>query len=200
MVADLVKPGGDIVADITDGAAAKLHMAVGISGECAELADAINYASLTNTKIDEENVMEEIGDLLFFIEGAFYEIGRSSLHLEENAARVYSESECKYYKAHKDGFTKSNPMCIFDIMIVKAGDFLDLVKKHAIYGKELDEQKYLQELCGVRYSLGVFCAYCGYSIDKCREKNILKLVKGDKARYKEGKYSNKAAQERADKQ
>jgi len=204
MVADLVKPGGDIISDMSGEAAAKLHMAIGISGECGELADAINYASITKTKVDEENVIEEIGDILFYVEGALYELDMSSFYFEGTEVvatyeDLYAESGCKYYKAHKDGLTQSNPMCIFDIMSVKAGDFLDLVKKHAIYAKELDERKYTETLCGVRYFLGIFCAYCGYSIDKCREANMMKLLKGDKARYKDGKYSNEAAQNRADK-
>lgn len=207
MVADLVKPGGDIISDMSGEAAAKLHMAIGISGECAEIADAISYAALHSKPVDEENIIEEIGDILFYIEGALYEIGESSIFFEGDSAisqrtykEVYAKSGCKYYKAHKEGLTKSNPSCIFDIILIKAGDFLDLVKKHAIYAKDLDEKKYAETLCGVRYFLGVFCAYCGYSLDKCREANMMKLLKGDKARYKDGKYSNKAAQIRADKQ
>lgn len=69
MVAALAKPGADIVASLTPEKAHLLHMAVGIAGEAGELLDAIKKAVVYNKPLDLENVVEELGDLEFYMEG-----------------------------------------------------------------------------------------------------------------------------------
>ena len=79
MVAALVKPGADIAFDITPSQAHLLHMAVGIAGEAGELLDAIKKHVIYQKPLDEENVVEELGDLEFYLEGL-----RSALLLTRN--------------------------------------------------------------------------------------------------------------------
>jgi NTP pyrophosphatase (non-canonical NTP hydrolase) len=69
MVAALVKPGADILATMTPDRVNMLHMAVGISGEAGELIDAIKKVAVYNKPIDRVNVVEELGDLEFYMEG-----------------------------------------------------------------------------------------------------------------------------------
>lgn len=69
MVKALVKPGEEIVATITPLDAHTLHMAVGISGEAGELLDAVKKATIYKKPLDIENVIEELGDLEFYMEG-----------------------------------------------------------------------------------------------------------------------------------
>lgn len=69
MVKALAKPGADIVATLTAEDAHALHMAVGISGEAGELLDAVKKATIYRKPIDRENVIEELGDLEFYMEG-----------------------------------------------------------------------------------------------------------------------------------
>lgn len=69
LVANLAKPGSEIVDTITPEQAHLLHMAVGISGEAGELLDAIKKAVIYQKDIDLENVIEELGDLEFYMEG-----------------------------------------------------------------------------------------------------------------------------------
>ncbi len=45
-----------------------LHAAVGISGEAGELLDAIKRYFFYGKPLDEENVIEELGDLEFYLE------------------------------------------------------------------------------------------------------------------------------------
>jgi NTP pyrophosphatase (non-canonical NTP hydrolase) len=45
------------------------HMATGISGEAGELLDAVKKHVIYNKPLDVENAIEEVGDLLFYIEG-----------------------------------------------------------------------------------------------------------------------------------
>lgn len=77
MVAALVKPGEDIIRQMTPGKANALHMAVGASGEAGELLDAIKRYVIYNKPLDRENVVEELGDLEFFLEGIRAELGIS---------------------------------------------------------------------------------------------------------------------------
>ena len=69
MVKALAKPGADIVASLTPETAHSLHMAVGISGEAGELLDAVKKAAVYNKPLDRANVIEELGDLEFYMEG-----------------------------------------------------------------------------------------------------------------------------------
>jgi NTP pyrophosphatase (non-canonical NTP hydrolase) len=69
MVAALAKPGADIVASLTPGTAHWLHMAVGVCGEAGELLDAVKKAAIYCKPIDLDNVIEELGDLEFYMEG-----------------------------------------------------------------------------------------------------------------------------------
>jgi len=69
MVGKLCKSGGDIVKEMTPGQAHLLHMAVGIAGEAGELLDAIKKHVVYNKPIDLVNVVEELGDLEFYMEG-----------------------------------------------------------------------------------------------------------------------------------
>jgi NTP pyrophosphatase (non-canonical NTP hydrolase) len=69
MVTALAKPGDAIISSLTPEKAHALHMAVGISGESGELLDAIKKHVIYNKPLDRENVIEELGDLEFYMEG-----------------------------------------------------------------------------------------------------------------------------------
>lgn len=69
LVAALAKPGADVLAGLTPETAHLLHMAVGVSGEAGELLDAVKKASIYVKDLDINNVIEELGDLEFYMEG-----------------------------------------------------------------------------------------------------------------------------------
>jgi len=69
MVKALAKSGATIAQELTAEDAHILHMAVGVSGEAGELLDAIKKAAIYRKDIDRENVIEELGDLEFYMEG-----------------------------------------------------------------------------------------------------------------------------------
>ena len=75
LVANLVKPGEQIAKEITPNQAHLLHMVFGISGEAGELLDAVKKHVIYRKDLDTHNVVEEIGDLLFYIEGLCQAIG-----------------------------------------------------------------------------------------------------------------------------
>lgn len=52
-----------------------LHAAVGISGEAGELLDAVKKHWAYEKPLDKENVIEELGDLEFYMQALRNEIG-----------------------------------------------------------------------------------------------------------------------------
>lgn len=75
LVRALAKPGADICKDLTPGVAHCLHMAVGVSGESGELLDAVKKAAIYNKPLDRVNIVEELGDIEFYMEGLRQELG-----------------------------------------------------------------------------------------------------------------------------
>lgn len=75
MVRALAKPGEAIVETLTPEKAHLLHMAIGIAGEAGELLDAIKKHVIYNKEPDMKNIVEELGDLEFYMEGMRQGIG-----------------------------------------------------------------------------------------------------------------------------
>ena len=69
MVEALCKSGELIRSELTAQDAHNLHMVVGISGEAGELLDCLKKAIIYRKPIDMENLIEELGDLEFYMEG-----------------------------------------------------------------------------------------------------------------------------------
>ncbi len=69
LVAELAKPGWDIVNEMTPTKAHCMHMAIGVCGESGELMDAVKKHVIYAKTLDRENVIEELGDLEFYMEG-----------------------------------------------------------------------------------------------------------------------------------
>lgn len=89
MVAALAKPGAAIVESLDPEKAHLLHMAIGIAGEAGELLDAIKKHVIYNKVIDLKNVVEELGDLEFYMEGMRQGIGiHRGFILNQNIAKL----------------------------------------------------------------------------------------------------------------
>lgn len=69
MVNQLAKPGITIAKELDPIGAHLVHMAMGISGEAGELIDAVKKSVIYRFPIDMENIVEELGDLEFYMEG-----------------------------------------------------------------------------------------------------------------------------------
>ena len=75
MVRSLAKDGQLILTSLTRETMHRLHMAVGVAGEAGELLDAIKKEAVYNKPLDVENVIEELGDLEFYMEGLRQSLG-----------------------------------------------------------------------------------------------------------------------------
>jgi len=75
LVQALAKYGDTIARELTGDDAHNLHMAVGIAGESGELLDAVKKAVIYRKPLDRDNVIEELGDLEFYMEGLRSRLG-----------------------------------------------------------------------------------------------------------------------------
>jgi len=69
LVKHLAKPGDEIVAEMTPEKAHLLHMVLGAAGEIGELVDTLKKHVIYNQTLDMSNIIEELGDLEFYLEG-----------------------------------------------------------------------------------------------------------------------------------
>jgi NTP pyrophosphatase (non-canonical NTP hydrolase) len=78
----------------------------------------------------------------------------------------------------------------------EAGELFDAIKKHAVYDKDLDLVNVIEELGDIEFYLEGLRQLLEITRDETVKANIKKLTK----RYPDGRYSNKHAKERADKE
>lgn len=69
LVENLKKDPLDIVMEMTADKADLLHMVIGVAGEAGELLDAIKKHTMYDKPLDIVNVVEELGDIEFYLEG-----------------------------------------------------------------------------------------------------------------------------------
>jgi NTP pyrophosphatase (non-canonical NTP hydrolase) len=102
MVTALAKSGTAILNAMTPNGAHLLHMAVGVSGESGELLDAVKKHVIYNKPLDRENVIEELGDLEFYMEGLRQGLGITREEtLIANIVKLSTGPKARY----KDGYS-----------------------------------------------------------------------------------------------
>lgn len=88
----------------------RIHMTLGICGEAGELLDAIKKAVIYRLPLDRDNVIEELGDIEFYLEGfrQSLDIDRQ-LTLETNIKKLQKRYLANRYsdKAAKERLDKA---------------------------------------------------------------------------------------------
>lgn len=94
MVTTLAKPGQNIINELTPESAHNLHMAIGVAGEAGELLDAVKKSAIYNKPIDRANVIEELGDIEFYLQGLRVQLKITRREcLEANIAKLSKRYE-----------------------------------------------------------------------------------------------------------
>lgn len=84
-----------------------LHMAVGISGEAGELLDVVKKSWVYNKPLDIDNVLEELGDLVFYIQGMINVI-EDYEDFPLNLDTVILLNMVKLYERYPNGYTDAD--------------------------------------------------------------------------------------------
>lgn len=163
LVRALAKPGEDILFSLDAHKCHMLHMAVGLSGEAGELLDAVT----------EENLLEELGDAFFYLEGLLQGVGSTVAEFNVTAAGDPSRTQ----------------------IAIHAAELLDDVKRYVIYDKPLDLESLQKNVVKLLERLYATMDIFGFSDEDVHADNLRKLGK----RYASLTYSDAAAQARADK-
>jgi NTP pyrophosphatase (non-canonical NTP hydrolase) len=146
-----------VVGRITEPNKDLLHAALGLASELPELVIAL-------TGIDEVNLKEEIGDILWYTTLA-------KMQLNSNISK------------------NTNKVCsLYDNLQMSIGEIVDLIKKKIFYGKEVSDDKIMQQLVNVEESLSCLCEINGITIHSCAMAVDHKL----RLRYSGGYTDNKA--------
>jgi NTP pyrophosphatase (non-canonical NTP hydrolase) len=85
----------------------RLHAAVGIAGEAGELLDAVKKEWVYGKPLDVENVIEELGDLEFYMQAMRQMIGVSR-------NEVLAANMEKLRKRYPQGYTDANAIARLD--------------------------------------------------------------------------------------
>lgn len=102
MVDRLFKPGWKIIEQMTSDKVEAWHAGTGISGEAGELLDAIKRYVVCGKDIDLKNVVEELGDLEFYMEAL-----RQNLSITREQTLTHNMDKLEKGKTarYKDGYT-----------------------------------------------------------------------------------------------
>lgn len=93
MVKKLVKSGEVIKNELTSNDCNLLHSILGICGESGELLDTIKKSTIYRKPLDRENLIEELGDLEFYLEQLRQEV---NVTREETLANNISKLSKRY--------------------------------------------------------------------------------------------------------
>lgn len=97
LVEDLAKDGDEILAELSYVDAEIWHMATGICTEAGELLDAVKKRVIYAKELDRPNVIEELGDLEFYMEGLRQVLGIDRNHtLEANITKLRKRYGAQY--------------------------------------------------------------------------------------------------------
>lgn len=182
MVAQLCKPGADIISQMTASQAHLLHMAVGMAGEAAEVVteDVALLENVGRGEMDPSALILELGDYEFYLEGF--------------KANVFAPHPLSAQKAARLTPTIGSRAEANIMLLLRTNTLLDDVKKHAIYGKtkvSTDENILAIEACLEFFATRV----AGVTREEVRARNMAKLAK----RYPGFQFSTSAAIAQADK-
>ena len=97
MVKNLSKDGQDIIDSLTPQKAHAWHMSSALNGEAGETFDAVKKWVIYEKKIDFENIVEELGDMEFYLEGLRSRLGITrEMTLATNIEKLIGSKTARY--------------------------------------------------------------------------------------------------------
>ncbi len=139
-----------------------LHAGTGLTTEVGELKEGLRKVTLEGEPLDLVNIVEEAGDLLWYLALGFSAFGRpmptSNFYPRDATHSVQALDRCA------------------DSLVCSTGRFMDYLKKRLIYGKPIDAAKATDTLIYTHYTVDHLLAITGHTVEQAMEKNINKLL------------------------
>jgi len=98
LVARTCKHQDAVLVDLDGAKSHIIHMLMGITGEAGELMDAAKKHVIYNKPLDIENVIEELGDIEWYMQGL-----RAALHIDREDVLLYNIEKLR--KRYPDKYT-----------------------------------------------------------------------------------------------
>lgn len=151
-----------IKARIDDRMIRLIHSGTGMSSELSELIDA-----LSKNDIDWINVMEETADVAWYVSVAVDAAGFDPEEISKFEKNIDTRVLWEKTTASSQEVLRTVTWCV--------GNLNDLLKKHLMYGRDLNVDKMKEILQQTCLSLSAMCWIAGFTIKEARERNIAKL-------------------------
>ena len=100
LVANLKKDPEEIFLELSHSSLDAMHMCLGLAGEAGEVVDVVKKHTMYNKALDRGALVEELGDLEFYLEGLrqTFDISRREV-LEVNINKLTKRYGDKYSNA-----------------------------------------------------------------------------------------------------
>lgn len=99
LVNQLAKNPAEILHSLDAYKVELLHMAVGMTGESGEVLDLVKKCVVNGHDIDRAKLVEEIGDVLFYLHGLCNAL---DIYLEDALLNNYSKLRARYPDGYSD--------------------------------------------------------------------------------------------------
>lgn len=154
-----------------------LHGAIGLASELSEAQELAE-----GQHIDVTNLKEEMGDIMWYQNLFIQELGF-------NPEEIYMFNDTD--KLHSSSENEAKALLQEEVhgLVKHCGELIDLVKKHLMYGRELNVAGVKDRLQKIDYHTNRALRSHGLTSAQARERNDSKLVK---IRYKDGYTDAKA--------
>lgn len=99
-VAVRTKGGEEIFSNLTPGKCNLLHMTIGVAGEAGEVLDCVKKHIIYNQPLDLEWLVEELGDIEFYLQGIRNAVGIPRQYIiEKNVEKLQKRYPVQYTDA-----------------------------------------------------------------------------------------------------
>lgn len=157
------------------------HAAMGLAGEMGEVMMAYHYRSKANFK-------EELGDIMWHI-AIIYDAVREE---EKDMLSKFDEEVSIEQLNHK--YLNKNDDSTYGLhtLVEQIGEIADIVKKHTVYGNQLNSKKLIEYCLKVKYTVAILIRYYELGdMETCLISNINKLMVRFKEKFTEEEVNNR---------
>lgn len=161
-----------------------IHMGMGVTGEMGELIDATKKVLIYGKAMDKTNIMEEIGDCLWYVANMLQEIGIGPQALQVHLYRGYDNGVHLRGQIEEDVFVLGEALLGMNKAV--ADQCATLPQLHPVMGPGTSQAMLMVEI--IAGNLGILAGLLDVDLAQAMQRNIEKLAK----RYGD-KYSDVAA-------